>query len=158
MTHTKKDRGEGSAPVHPPRKPHHPEGPGIPIITPPEEVTAETADLYVVVQTLRAAHHYDHIPFRREILRSILMLHEALIVPLHMEKSTVPVLAEELWWAIHGADELGNDRAMSPVGRLFRAVDDLGVALLHQAPRTDRGMTTALEAEALVEMAAHTDE
>lgn len=130
----------------------------MPIINPPETVMVDTGQLATLVHTIHGAHWRHDIPFRREVLRSALMLRESLLIPTHLEDPTLKVNAEELWWCVNGADDLGNDLALSPIGAFFSAVDDLGVALLHQAPRTDRGMTTALEAEAWVEMAAHTDE
>ncbi len=129
-----------------------------PLIQPAEHVTVDTGHLHVIVQTLRAAHHYDGIPIRYQVVASVNFLRALLTIPVKLGQEALTVEAEPLWWAIHGADELGNDRCMSPIGPLFRAVDDLGVALIRQAPRTDWGMAIALEAECVIEAAAHTED
>lgn len=130
----------------------------MPLIQPAEHVTVDTGHLHVVVQTLRAAYHYDGVPFRYQIVASFGLLKESLLFPRALDQITVEAPAEPLWWAVHAADELGNDRCMSPIGHLFRAVDDLHVALEQQAPRTGRGMAAALEAECVIEVAAHTED
>lgn len=130
----------------------------MPLIQPAEHVTVDTGHLHVVVQTLRAAYHYDGVPFRYQIVASVSFLRGRLTSPMILSQTSMPVEAEPLWWVVHAADELGNDRCMSPIGHLFRAVDDLHVALERQAPRTSRGMATALEAECVIEMAAHTED
>ena len=129
-----------------------------PLIQPAEHVTVDTAHLHVVVQTLRAAYHYDGTPFRYQIVASVDFLRGLLTPSLILGRTLVTVDAEPLWWAVHAADELGNDRAISPIGHLFRAVDDLQYALEQQAPRTRRGMAAALEAECVIEVAAHTED
>lgn len=130
----------------------------MPLIQPAEHVTVDTGHLHVIVQTLRAAYHYDGTPFRYQIVASFGFLKESLLFPRALDQPVTHVPAEPLWWVVHAADELGNDRCMSPVGHLFRAVDDLQYALEQQAPRTCRGMATALEAECVIEVAAHTED
>jgi len=123
----------------------------MPIIEPPEAVTVDTARLATVVYTVRAAHHLD---YRREIVSSAGHLRQSLLIPRILGNPTVEVLAEELWWVIRAAEELGNDQALSPVGTLFTAVDALQYAFDHQAARTDRGMLAVLEFECVIEAAA----
>ena len=127
----------------------------MPIIEPPQVVTVDTGHLATVVYTVRAAHHLD---YRREIVSAAGLLKESLLIPRILGNPTVEVFAEELWWVIQAAEELGNDQALSPIGVLFTAVDRLQYALDHQAARTDRGMVAVLEFECLVEAAAHTGE
>ncbi|WP_433699084.1 hypothetical protein [Nocardiopsis sp. CA-288880] len=126
----------------------------MPIIEPPQVVTVDTDELHTVVTVIRAAHHFEGTPFRREIIAAAGRLKEALLIPRTYGQPVAQVPAEPLWWVVRAADELGNDRDLPPVGTLFTAVDRLQGALDHQAARTDRGMTTVLEFECLVEAAA----
>jgi len=126
----------------------------VPIIEPPEFVTAGTAETHTVAMVLWAAHHLEGTPFRREVIAAIGRLKEALLIPRMLDQPVVDMPAEPLWWATRAAEELGNDQALSPVGTLFAAVDHLEYALDHQAARTVRGMTTVLEFECVIEAAA----
>ncbi|MCY9786853.1 hypothetical protein KIK06_23500 [Nocardiopsis sp. EMB25] len=120
----------------------------MPLIDPPERVAVDTGQLHTLVATVRLACHIDGTPFRPEIVTAADHLKESLLFPRILNNPTTEVLAEELWWVVQAADQLGNDRCLSPIGVLFTAVDDLALALEHQAPRTDRALVVLLEAEA----------
>lgn len=126
----------------------------MPIIEPPQAVTVDTGHLHTVVTGLRAARHYDGAPFRREVIAAAGHLKEALLIPRMLGQLVVDVPAEPLWWVVRAADDLGDDRDLSPLDALFTAVDDLQYALDRQAARTDRGMVAVLEFECLIEAAA----
>lgn len=127
-----------------------------PLIQPAETVHVDTGRLHTVVRTIRDAY-LDGTPFRPEIARASGLLKESLVVPLVLEQPTVEVFAEPLWWVTYAADQHGIDHDLPPIGGLFTAVDHLQDELSIQAPRTDRGMAAALEAEYLLMLAEHTE-
>ena len=128
-----------------------------PLIQPAETVHVDTGRLHTVVQTVRRAFYWDEEPLRREIVTAAGLLKESLVVPLVLEQPTVEVFAEPLWWVTYAADQHGIDHDLPPIGGLFTAVDHLQDELSIQAPRTDRALAAALEAEYLLMLAEHTE-
>jgi hypothetical protein len=151
----KKDRGVSTAPVPQPRIAHHQEDPDM-LIRPAETVTVDGGALHTVVTTLRAAAHGE--PFRHEITAATGLLREFLLIPMVLADHgplTVEVAAEPLWWLVQGGEEIGHEHGLSPVSRLFDAVDHLGTAITAQAPRTDYGLTAVIEAEVTAALCEH---
>ncbi|WP_117198064.1 hypothetical protein [Nocardiopsis sp. TNDT3] len=131
----------------------------MPLITPREIVTVDTGHLHTVVHTVRNAYHFRGEPFRPEVVRSAYLLREFLLIPRILEQPTTEVFAEELWWVVQAADDIGDAANLPPVGALFTAVDHLQYALAHQAARTCRGLEAVLEADIILAVALrHTDQ
>jgi hypothetical protein len=125
----------------------------VPLITPRETVTVDTGNLHTVVHTVRNAYHDHHEPFRPEIVQAAHLLKEFLLIPRVLDQPTTEVFAEELWWVVQAADDIGDAANLPPIGTLFTAVDHLQHALAQQADRTCRGLEAVLEADIILAVA-----
>lgn len=131
------------------------------LIHPPETVTVDLGALHTVATTLHAAARQGE-QFRAEITAARRAILRGVAVPAYIAHGplTVDVHAEPLWWLVQGAEEIGHEHGLSPVGVLFDAVEYLTDAIADQAPRTDYGLTAVVEAEATCAIYEHviTDE
>jgi hypothetical protein len=121
------------------------------LIHPPEVVHVDLGHLHTATEAVRRAALAGE-PFRREVIRSATVLSLLAAAQLRARLDTpgsltVPAAAELVWWLAQGAEEIGHEHGLSPVGLLFNAVDHLGVTVAEQAPRTDQGLVAVVEAE-----------
>lgn len=126
------------------------------LIRPAETVTVDLGTLHTLVTTLGAAARTDE-QFRAEIVASRRALLRTAAVSAYIAHGplTVEVPAEPLWWLVQGGEEIGHEHGLSPVSRLFDAVDELATAIAEQAPATDYGMCAVIDAEATCALYEH---
>lgn len=128
----------------------------MPLIEPPETVTADIGAMLTIIYAIRAAGR-GGTPLREEIREAADLLHGMTVSPATLVARgpmAAYAPAEPVWWLVQGGEEIGHEHGLTSLCSLFDAVDRLGIAIAEQAPRTDYGMVALMEAETVVAFAA----